>query len=115
MSNYIFRRLLLTLPMLLGITFITYLVIFLAPGGPAAGIIADLNPKISPEYKEKLIKEYNFDKPFFVQYGLWVKKIARLDFGQSRKGNEPVIKKIFQRLPKTLLLTGLSLILAFLL
>jgi peptide/nickel transport system permease protein len=105
----------LTIPMLIGITFVTYLVIFLAPGGPAAGIMADLNPKISPEYKQKLIKEYNFDKPFFVQYGLWVKKIIRLDFGESRKGNEPVIKKIFQRLPKTLLLTGLSLILAFVL
>ena len=115
MLNYILRRVALTIPMLIGITFVTYLVIFLAPGGPAAGIMADLNPKISPEYKQKLIKEYNFDKPFFVQYGLWVKKIIRLDFGESRKGNEPVIKKIFQRLPKTLLLTGLSLILAFVL
>ncbi len=115
MLRYILKRILLTIPMLIGITFVTYLVIFLAPGGPAAGIMTDLNPKISAEYKEKLIKEYNFDKPFFTQYGLWVRKIAKLDFGQSRKDNQPVTKKIFQRLPKTLLLTGLSLILAFLL
>lgn len=115
MLNYILKRLALTIPMLIGITFITYLAIFLAPGGPAAGIMTDLNPKISPEYKAKLVKEYNFDKPFFVQYGLWVKKIVKLDFGESRKDNTPVIKSIFQRLPKTLLLTGLSLILAFIL
>jgi peptide/nickel transport system permease protein len=105
----------MTIPILLGITFLTYLAIFLAPGGPAAGLMGDLNPKIAPEYKQRLIKEYNFDKPFLVQYGLWVGKIARLDFGESRKDNQPVAKKIFERLPRTLLLTGLSLILAFLL
>src|SRR5690349_1095332 len=109
MLKYIFRRLVLTIPMLIGITFVTYLVIFLAPGGPAAGIMQDLNPKVSPEYREKLVKEYNFDKPFLVQYALWSKKIIKLDFGQSRKDNEPVTQKIFERLPKTLLLTGSSL------
>lgn len=115
MGRYLLRRLLLLIPMLLGITFLTYLVIFFAPGGPAVGIMGDLNPNVAPEYREKLVKEYNFDKPFLTQYALWIKKVARLDFGTSRKGNEPVIDKIVERLPRTLLLTGSSLIIAFIL
>ncbi len=101
--------------MLLGITFITYLAIFLAPGGPAAAIMTDLNTKVSPEHKKKLIEHFHFDKPVHVQYGLWVSRMARLDFGTSFKDNQPVIKKIWERLPRTLLLTGLSLLLSFLL
>jgi peptide/nickel transport system permease protein len=101
--------------MLFGITFITYGIIALAPGGPAAGLISDLNPKISAEYKENLVKQYNFDKPFYWQYTHWVGKMMRLDFGESIKDKQPIGKKILERLPRTLLLTGLSLILAFLL
>ncbi len=115
MTRYLARRLLLTIPMLFGITFITYGVIALAPGGPAAGLMADLNPKISPEYKEMLIKEYNFDKPFYVQYLRWVGNMLKFDFGTSIKDKQPIIDKILQRLPRTLLLTGLSLLLSFLL
>ena len=59
MKNYFLKRLLSIFPMLIGITLITYLVIFLAPGGPAAGIMADFNPKISIEYKQSLIKQFN--------------------------------------------------------
>lgn len=114
MLNYLGKRLASIVPMLIGITFITYLAMFLAPGGPAS-FMADLNPKVSPEVREKLIKLYDLDKPFYVQYGKWVSRIFRFDFGHSLKDNQPVIKKIYQRLPKTLLLTGLSLLLAFLL
>lgn len=109
------KRLLLTIPMLIGISFLTYLVICLAPGGPTAGIMADLNPKVSPEYKKKLIEHFDLDKPMPVQYAKWLSRMVRLDFGNSFKDNQPVIKKIYQRLPKTLLLTGLSLLLAFIL
>lgn len=115
MTAYIAKRLLNLIPMMLGITLITYLVIFLAPGGPAAGIMSDLNPKVSAEYKETLVKQYHFDKPFYEQYARWIVRIARLDFGNSIQDNQPVIDKILERLPRTLLLTGLSLILAFLL
>jgi len=114
-TRYIIKRLLMTIPMLLGISFITYVAIFLAPGGPAAGIMQDLNPKVAPEYKQKLIEHYHFDKPITTQYLSWLSRMARLDFGNSYKDNQPVIDKIAARLPKTLLLTGLSLIFAFIL
>jgi peptide/nickel transport system permease protein len=115
MTKYIIRRLLLTIPMLLGITFLTYLTIFLAPGGPAAGIMQDLNPKVSPELKEKMIKHFHFDEPVYIQYGLWLKRLVTLDWGESYKDNQPVVHKILTRLPRTLLLSGLSLLLTFLL
>jgi peptide/nickel transport system permease protein len=115
MIKYISKRFLLTIPMLLGISFITYLAIFFAPGGPAAGIMQDLNPKVSQEYKQKLVEHFHFDKPVHVQYALWLSRMIRLDFGVSYKDNQPVVKKIKDRLPKTLLLTGLSLIFSFVL
>jgi peptide/nickel transport system permease protein len=115
MIRYFFRRLLFTIPMMLGISFLTYLAIFLAPGGPAAGIMQDLNPKVSQEYKQKLIEHFHYDQPVHVQYLKWLSRMARLDFGESYKDNQPVMKKIANRLPKTLLLTGLSLLLSFLL
>ncbi len=115
MARYLIRRLLFTIPMMIGISFLTYLAIFMAPGGPAAGIMQDLNPKVSAEYKQKLIEHFHYDKPVHVQYLKWVSRMARLDFGVSYKDNQPVLKKIAARLPKTLLLTGLSLILAFIL
>jgi peptide/nickel transport system permease protein len=109
MLTYAFKRILFTIPILIGITAITYFTICLAPGGPAAGLVQDFNPKVSPEFKEKQIRHFNFDKPIHVQYLLWLKNIAKLDFGVSWRDNEPVIRKISERLPKTLLLTGLSL------
>jgi peptide/nickel transport system permease protein len=115
MSKYILRRLLMTIPMMLGISFITYLAIFLAPGGPAAGIMQDLNPKVAPEFRQKLVEHYHFDKPVTTQYAMWLKRMVKLDFGTSYKDGQPVSRKIAQRLPKTLLLTGLSLLLAFIL
>lgn len=115
MMRYLTRRTLMIIPMLFGITFITYGVIALAPGGPAAGLMGDLNPKFSPEYNEMMVKKFNFDKPFYIQYFKWVGNMARLDFGMTLKDNQPVIKKILTRLPRTLLLTSLSLLLSFLL
>lgn len=115
MARYILKRLIFTIPMMIGISFITYLAIFMAPGGPAAGIMQDLNPKVSPEFKQKLIEHFHYDKPVHVQYARWLSRMVRLDFGVSYKDNQPVMKKIGNRLPKTLLLTGLSLLLSFLL
>lgn len=115
MFQFIVKRIVLTVPMVIGISLVTYAVIFLAPGGPAAGVMSDLNPKVSQEYKDKIIKQYRFDQPFYVQYGAWLTSLLRLDFGLTQKDNQPVIDKILERLPRTLLLTVTSLILCFIL
>lgn len=114
MARYLLKRILVIVPMLLAITFMTFFVISLTPGGPAAGLMGDLNPKVSPEVLEQRKKDFNFDKPFYVQYGLWIKKIVRLDFGRTLKDDELVSKKILERTWKTVLLAVISVIVSFL-
>lgn len=112
MFSYIFRRLLLTIPVLIGITIITFLVMHLSPGKPT-DVLTDMNQKITAEAKQRLVALYGLDKPLHVQYILWLNRIVKLDFGKSFKDDRPVIEKIAERLPATLLLNFLSIVLIF--
>ncbi len=95
MLTYLMKRLLELIPTLFGITLISFFIIHLAPGKPT-DIFTELNPKITPEAREKLEKYYGLDKPIIVQYGLWLKRIVRLDFGESfSSDHRPVIEKIW--------------------
>src|SRR5574340_869328 len=97
MFSYLIKRLLEMVPTLLGISLISFFIIHLAPGKPT-DLLADFNPKMTPEAREKLEKLYNLDKPVVVQYGLWLKKIVKLDFGDSFSSDRrPVIEKIWDR------------------
>lgn len=102
----------LTIPVLIGITIITFLVMHLSPGKPT-DILTDMNQKITAEAKQRLVALYGLDKPLHIQYLSWLKRIVKLDFGKSFKDDRPVIKKIAERLPATLLLNFLSIILIF--
>lgn len=112
MLSYIFRRLLLAIPVLIGITVVTFLVMHLSPGKPT-DVLTDMNQKITAEAKQRLVKLYGLDKPLHIQYLSWLMRIVKLDFGKSFKDDRPVIKKIAERLPATLLLNFLSIILIF--
>ncbi|OGR89768.1 MAG: diguanylate cyclase [Elusimicrobia bacterium RIFCSPLOWO2_01_FULL_60_11] len=112
MINYLARRLLMMIPLLIGITLMTFFIMQLAPGKPT-DLVTDLNPKMSSEARDRLVKLYDLDKPWHVRYAKWVKRVARLDFGESFRDGRPVMKKIAERLPATLLLNILSLILIF--
>lgn len=107
MLTYLIRRLLFLIPTLLGITLLTFLLMQLAPGSPLDQL-TNMNPKVSPEIKERLRKEMGLDRPLHIQYGKWLSRFARLDFGNSFKDEQPVLKKIARRLPATLLLNVLS-------
>jgi peptide/nickel transport system permease protein len=113
MRRYLIRRLLLMVPLLLGISFLTFAVIQLAPGD-AAVLDTAMNQKVDPTYIQRLRESYGLNDPFLVQYGKWLKRMVTLDFGQSFKDNRPVLGLILERLPATLLLSGLSLVLLFL-
>ena len=67
MITYIIKRLLSLVPVFIGITIVSFAVIHLAPGQPT-DLMTQLNPKVSLEAREKLIKLYNLDKPVYVQY-----------------------------------------------
>jgi len=99
----------------LGITVISFWVIHLTPGSPT-DLQTTLNPKADSLAKERLTKLYGLDKPLGVQYLNWLKRIVRLDFGNSLSGDHrPVWEKIKERLPVTLTLNSISLFLIFLL
>ncbi len=98
---------------LLGITLISFFIIHLAPGKPT-DILTELNPKITPEAREMLEKYYGLDKPIIVQYGLWIKRILKLDFGNSfSTDRRPVMDKIMERIPITLTINAISMVIIF--
>ncbi len=110
MGKYLAKRLLLMIPLLLGITIITFSVIHLAPGSPT-DLVTDLNPQAGAEARERLIAYYGLDKPLHVQYVNWLKRLATLDFGQSfQPDGKPVIEKIKERIPITIEINVLSMI-----
>jgi peptide/nickel transport system permease protein len=95
MLTYLGKRLLEMIPTLFGITLISFFIIHLAPGKPT-DIFTELNPKITPEARERLEKYYGLDKPVIVQYVMWLKRVVRLDFGESFSSDRrPVIEKIW--------------------
>jgi peptide/nickel transport system permease protein len=112
MIHYLIKRLLMMLPLLLGITLITFFIMQLAPGKPT-DLVTDLNPKMSSEARDRLIQLYGLDQPWHIRYVQWLKRVMLLDFGDSFRDGRPVMKKISERLPATLLLNILSLILIF--
>lgn len=101
------------IPTLIGITLISFFIIQLAPGKPT-DVLADLNPKMTPEARERLEKYYGLDKPIHIQYVMWLKRIVKLDFGDSfSTDRRPVWTKIKERMPITILINSLALILIF--
>ncbi len=114
MVAFLLKRLLTLIITLFGITIISFSIIHLAPGGPLSPI-TEFNPKITPEYREKLVKMYGLDKPLYVQYWMWLKGIIKLDFGKSFSLDQrPVWDKIKERLPVTIFINALSLFLILL-
>src|SRR6266566_322977 len=104
MALFALRRLVLAVPLLIGITFISFLVIQLAPGGPFDYLRTDSTSQ-DPKLIERLNREYGLDQPTHVQYWRWLTRIALLDFGRSfQPDNKPVLTKIGKRLPITLFL-----------
>jgi peptide/nickel transport system permease protein len=82
MLSYIIKRVLWMIPLLIGISLISFFIMHLAPGDITNNEAA-FNPKTSEESRQKLRELYNLDKPVIVQYGLWMKRMVTLDFGNS--------------------------------
>ena len=101
MINYIIRRLIGIIPLLLGITIISFAIIHIAPGKPTQ-LQQALNPKVSSDARLRLEKLYGLDKPLYLQYMHWLNRIIRLDFGRSFGDDRPVVEKIAERIPVTL-------------
>jgi peptide/nickel transport system permease protein len=111
MTQYILRRLFTMVPLFFGITIVSFLVINLAPGSPIS-IQTDLNPKMTAEARERLRTFYGLDKPLHLQYYNWLKHLVTFDLGRSfSTDNRLVIDKIKERLPITIFINVLALLL----
>ncbi len=113
MGNYILRRLLQAIPLLLLLSVILFFLVRSAPGGPLAQAMR--NPNISAEQREALRERLGLNKPLPVQYASWIGGVLRGDLGDSIKSNRPVSTMIGERMPATLLLVGSAFVLTVLL
>jgi len=113
MGEYIFKRMIGLVVLLLGITIITFSVIHIAPGKPT-DLEAQFNPKVSMEARERIAHLYGLDKPLGIQYIEWLKRFARFDFGTSFMDSRPVMDKIMERIPITITIELISMLLILL-
>jgi peptide/nickel transport system permease protein len=126
MASYALQRLLLIIPTFIGITLIGFLIMRLAPGDPAelmaaggvagaggAGVAIDKRVSVD-EAVAQWRKQYGLDRPLYEQYAIWLNNIVTLDFGESFKDNQPVWGKIAERLPITIQLNVISILVVYL-
>ena len=126
MTGYLMQRLLLMIPTLIGITLIGFFIMRLAPGDPAelraaGGLGAAAGAGISVEKRGAVDEamaqwraQFGLDKPLHVQYLVWLKNLATLNFGESFKDSQSVWGKIAERLPVTIKLNLWSILVVYL-
>jgi peptide/nickel transport system permease protein len=107
MTAYIVRRLLQMIPLIFGVTFLTFALINLMPGSPVLRLRD--NPKIRPEAAMELEKQLGLDKPWPVRYVSWLGDLAHGNLGVSLYNRLPVADRIWAAIPNTLLLAVLAL------
>jgi peptide/nickel transport system permease protein len=126
MGSYLLQRLALLVPTFIGVTLVGFLIIHLAPGDPAelraAGGLGGAREATVARDKRGVIDDalaqwraqYGLDKPLYVQYGVWLKNLFTLSFGDSFKDNQSVWGKILERIPVTVKLNLWSLLVVYL-
>ena len=112
MSRYLLRRLLIAVPVLVGISIVLFSILALAPGDPFGELA--LNPNIPPEVRFNLRRQFGLDDPLVVRYVRWLTAMLHGDWGYSFVSRLPVQQLILQRLPTTLFVLGSAYVLALL-
>ena len=102
MARFILRRILISIPVLIGISFLIFMIMQMAPGGPAAAF--GNNPRMSADQKAKILAQWGLDKPVLEQYFTWFTSMIRGDWGFSFNTHKAVLQLIIERVPATILL-----------
>lgn len=111
MRTYILRRLAVSIPILLGLTVVTFIFTQLMPGDFVDALIPTTAiANFSPEQLEAMRENYGLNKPPHVRYLIWVRELLRGNLGKSLTSGAPVLDEILERLPATLQLTASSLL-----
>jgi peptide/nickel transport system permease protein len=111
MWSFVLKRLLHMIPLLLGVSLLTFLLMALSPGNYFTAL--QQNPQVSPETIKQLQAQFHLDKPWYVQYIFWLKNVVSGNFGYSMAYHIPATSLIFQRLWNTFLLSFCALIIAW--
>ena len=111
MGTFILKRLLHMIPILIGVSLLTFLLMSLTPGGYLQSLRQ--NPQISAETVERLVAKYHYDKPWYIQYLYWLKNAAQGDFGYSIQYKIPATELITARLWNTFLLSLFATLVAW--
>lgn len=111
MRKYITRRLLMLIPVILGVTFIVFSIMYMTPGDPAQMILGESAPESAVQ---ALREQMGLNDPFLVQYGRFIKNAVMGDFGRSYTTKREVFTEIFARFPATLQLASVGVLLAVL-
>lgn len=112
LRRFVLKRLLVAIPVLLGVSVLTFGMIHFIPGDPIDYITAFTD--LDPEVRDELRAQYGLDQPVYVQYFDWLGNALTLDFGESIVSNRPVTTEIMDRLPYTLLMGGMALLITLL-
>lgn len=112
MTKYIGKRLLQLIPILLGLTFLVFLLLYIAPGDPAQRKLTAQGIAVSEQVLEQTREEMGLNRPFLVRYGEWLLGVLHGDFGASYRDGMPVLPKLMRCMGKTLALSASSLLLA---
>ena len=115
MRRYIFKRLLQLIPVLIGITFLSFAMMRLAGGDAVTYMYENAGSAVSQEIIDKTKAEYGLDKPFAVQYANWFSGLVTGDMGESYVSHRDVYETFTSKLPATIMLTLSSIILTVLL
>lgn len=111
MRTYLTRRILLMIPVLIGISMIIFLLIHMAPGDPYASMIEN-NPTISREDYENMLQNIGYYDPIPVKYGKWIGQLLSGNLGYSISEKQPISEMISRRMTNTLTLAVPALILS---
>lgn len=109
MIGYILKRLAMLIPVLLGVTVVSFSLLQIVPGDPAVLLAGE---DANPEFIEAVRKEYGFDQPLYVQYFRFISHAVQGDFGISIRNREPVVNLLMQRFSFTVQLSFLSILIA---
>jgi peptide/nickel transport system permease protein len=108
-TRFLTRRLLVTIPVLLGIVFIVFALARIIPGDPCRAVLGE---RATDAVCDDFIHRYGLDQPIFIQFGLYLQQIASGDLGESIKHSRPITTLLVERLPTTLELTFWAMVFA---
>lgn len=111
MLTYIARRLLVIVPMAIGISFLIYLALDLSPGDAVSRMMSP-ERTVDPVKLEALRRALGLDQPLFVRYWIWISNVLQGNFGRTLTGGVPISQVLSERLPATLELSGTALVLS---